>query len=244
MLILPVLRSAAIFVSFSLAPVPMFAAAPSTSGAETTARHYSQPRRARRASSSSPPGDDLWTVSLNGGTAERLTTAPGTETMASISPDGKTVAFLADYEGPERVYTMPIWRPARAPHLGRRCRARRMGSRTGRLMIATSRYSTLPGTARPRRCAGQARDRPLAEAAGGRRGPPTATPSSSRAGSGSGARPSATRVAGLRTSGRFDGHGEAFPSPPTTTAPPRTHVRQRPRLLPLRSRWRDERRGP
>jgi len=51
---------------------------------------------------------DLWTVSLNGGLAQRLTTHPGEETNPSISPDGKTLAFTATYEGPSELYTMPI----------------------------------------------------------------------------------------------------------------------------------------
>ena len=51
---------------------------------------------------------DLWTVPLNGGLAQRLTTHPEEENFPSISPDGKTIAFSASYEGPMEVYTMPI----------------------------------------------------------------------------------------------------------------------------------------
>jgi tricorn protease len=51
---------------------------------------------------------DLWTVHLNGGLAQRLTTHPEEENFPSISPDGKTIAFSASYEGPMEVYTMPI----------------------------------------------------------------------------------------------------------------------------------------
>ncbi len=51
---------------------------------------------------------DLWKVPVTGGTAVRLTTGLGDETNAAISPDGKTVAFSADYEGPTEVYVMPI----------------------------------------------------------------------------------------------------------------------------------------
>ena len=36
---------------------------------------------------------DLWTVSVEGGTARRLTTHPGQETHPAVSPDGKTIAF-------------------------------------------------------------------------------------------------------------------------------------------------------
>ncbi len=51
---------------------------------------------------------DLWTVDLAGGEARRLTSHPGQETRASISPDGREVAFSADYEGPTEVYVMPL----------------------------------------------------------------------------------------------------------------------------------------
>ena len=51
---------------------------------------------------------DLWTVSVKGGAAHRLTSNPGHEGGAAISPDGRTVAFRAEYEGPVDVYTMPV----------------------------------------------------------------------------------------------------------------------------------------
>ncbi len=50
---------------------------------------------------------DLWAVDIGGGSARRLTTHPGEETHPAISPDGKTLAFSASYEGPTEVYTMP-----------------------------------------------------------------------------------------------------------------------------------------
>jgi tricorn protease len=49
---------------------------------------------------------DLWEVSIEGGMARRLTTAPGEELHAAFSPDGQTIAFVADYEGPQEVYTI------------------------------------------------------------------------------------------------------------------------------------------
>ena len=51
---------------------------------------------------------DLWTVSVDGGLARRLTTHPGEETWPAISPDGMTIAFSATYEGPMEVYTIPL----------------------------------------------------------------------------------------------------------------------------------------
>jgi tricorn protease len=51
---------------------------------------------------------DLWRVGVSGGTAQRLTTHPGTESHASFSPDGRTIAFTAEYEGPAEAYVMPL----------------------------------------------------------------------------------------------------------------------------------------
>ena len=51
---------------------------------------------------------DLWTVPLEGGLAQRLTTHQEEESYPVISPDGKSIAFSASYEGPLEIYTMPI----------------------------------------------------------------------------------------------------------------------------------------
>lgn len=51
---------------------------------------------------------DIWTVSLSGGLAQRLTTHPEDETFPIFSPDGKSILFSASYEGPTEIYTMPI----------------------------------------------------------------------------------------------------------------------------------------
>jgi len=51
--------------------------------------------------------DDLWLGSLKGGPARRLTTHPGVENAARFSPDGKWIAFSAQYEGTTQVYLMP-----------------------------------------------------------------------------------------------------------------------------------------
>jgi len=50
---------------------------------------------------------DLWTVSAKGGVASRLTTFPGTENFAKLSPDGKWIAFTATYDGAPAAYLMP-----------------------------------------------------------------------------------------------------------------------------------------
>src|SRR6185437_16918581 len=50
----------------------------------------------------------IWKVGSAGGSAIRLTSHPGEESQPAISSDGKTIAFVAQYEGPSEVYTMPI----------------------------------------------------------------------------------------------------------------------------------------
>ncbi len=49
---------------------------------------------------------DLYTVDSNGGTARKLTNDAGYEMFARFSPDGKTLAFTAQYDGNTEVYTM------------------------------------------------------------------------------------------------------------------------------------------
>ncbi len=51
---------------------------------------------------------DLWRVSLSGGIATRLTTHAEEERYAIFSPDGKTIAYSASYEGPTEIYTIPV----------------------------------------------------------------------------------------------------------------------------------------
>lgn len=88
---------------------------------------------------------DLWTVSVNGGLARRLTSHPGPETQAAISPDGAWLAFSASYEGPNEVYTMPLegGLPTRRTFDGQDARV--VGwTPDGRILYATRRHSTLP----------------------------------------------------------------------------------------------------
>jgi len=87
---------------------------------------------------------DLWTVSAKGGAARRLTSNPGREIGAAISPDGQTVAFSAEYEGPTEVYTMPVegGLPQRRTWDGDAVVAG--WTPDGRVLVRTSRYSTLP----------------------------------------------------------------------------------------------------
>lgn len=50
---------------------------------------------------------DLYTAPLTGGEARRLTAHVGNEIFARYSPDGKTLAFSAQYDGNTEVYTLP-----------------------------------------------------------------------------------------------------------------------------------------
>ncbi len=50
---------------------------------------------------------DLWTVNRAGGTAARLTSGAGIETLPIFSPDGGTLAFTGEYDGNVDVYTLP-----------------------------------------------------------------------------------------------------------------------------------------
>jgi tricorn protease len=90
---------------------------------------------------------DLWRVGINGGVAQRLTTHPAEESRAAISPDGKTVAFSAAYEGPTEVYTMPIEGgiPLRQTFEGGNALV--IGwTPGGDVLYSTRRFSTLPNT--------------------------------------------------------------------------------------------------
>jgi len=51
---------------------------------------------------------DIWSASLNGGKAQRLTTHTGQETRPVVSPDGRWLAFSAAYEGQSDAYVMPV----------------------------------------------------------------------------------------------------------------------------------------
>ncbi|WP_422042146.1 S41 family peptidase [Roseateles sp.] len=51
---------------------------------------------------------DIWRVPTLGGTAERLTTHTGAETLPAVSPGGEWLAFVAQYDGPADLYLMPV----------------------------------------------------------------------------------------------------------------------------------------
>jgi tricorn protease len=88
---------------------------------------------------------DLWRVGIQGGLAQRLTSNPGAESHAAFSPDGKTLAFSAQYEGPTEVYTMPAegGLPTRRTFEGQSTEV--VGwTPDGKILYSTGQYSTLP----------------------------------------------------------------------------------------------------
>lgn len=52
-------------------------------------------------------GGDIWTVSVDGGKASRITTHPAYEHSPRWSPDGKWLAFSADRNGDDDVFVIP-----------------------------------------------------------------------------------------------------------------------------------------
>ncbi len=88
---------------------------------------------------------DLWEVKTNGGFARRLTSHPGLESHAAFSPDGKTIAFSAEYEGPTEVYSMPVAGGVPVRHTFEDGSAAVVGwTPDGKIIYATGTYSTLP----------------------------------------------------------------------------------------------------
>lgn len=52
--------------------------------------------------------NDLWIVGKDGGDARRLTSNEGAESNPHFSPDGKWIAFTAQYDGNIDVYLIPM----------------------------------------------------------------------------------------------------------------------------------------
>lgn len=90
---------------------------------------------------------DLWRVPVSGGVAQRLTSHPEEESRPALSPDGRTVAFAATYEGPGEVYALPLngGTPARLTWDASRP-AWISWTPQGEVLYATRKHSTLPNT--------------------------------------------------------------------------------------------------
>ena len=87
---------------------------------------------------------DLWKMDLSKKTAYRLTTHPGVEKHAHISPDGTMVAFTGDYDGRGEVYCVPIQGgiPKRLTYTGY---TQVVGwTAEGKVLFNTDNFSTLP----------------------------------------------------------------------------------------------------
>src|SRR5215469_9332809 len=129
--------------TFAAPATPLSAGTPATAAEQTRRGYYRFPAVHGDTIVFTSEGD-LWSVNIQGGAAQRLTTSPGMEFQAAISPDGTSVAFEANYEGPSEVYTMPITGglPERRTWDGNASPAG--WTPDGRLIIVTTRYSTLP----------------------------------------------------------------------------------------------------
>ncbi|KPJ60697.1 MAG: protease [Latescibacteria bacterium DG_63] len=119
---------------------------PVGAGGETTLGYYRYPAIHGETIVFTAEGD-LWAVSTEGGTAQRLTTHHGRETCPAISPDGTLLAFSAQYEGPTEVYTMPLrgGLPTRKTYEGET--ALSVGwTPDGKVIYRTQHHSGLPNT--------------------------------------------------------------------------------------------------
>ncbi len=52
--------------------------------------------------------NDLWVVAKEGGVAVPLASPPGEEMFPRFSPDGRTIAFMGNYDGDMDLYTIPV----------------------------------------------------------------------------------------------------------------------------------------
>lgn len=88
---------------------------------------------------------DLWATTTQGGAARRVTSHPGEESHPCISPDGRSIAFAAQYEGPTEVYVMPIHGgPPRRLTVEAEPSVPVTWTPDGKLVYTTRHFSTLP----------------------------------------------------------------------------------------------------
>jgi tricorn protease len=110
----------------------------------TSLGYYRQPAISAEAIVFVAEGD-IWRTNISGGAAQRLTTHAGEESNPAISPDGKSVAFTARYEGPAEVYVMPIagGAPTRLTFDGDNARVQGW-AKDNKVLYNTARYSDKP----------------------------------------------------------------------------------------------------
>ncbi len=53
-------------------------------------------------------GGDIWIVAKTGGTAIQITHSPGEESWPKFSPDGKEIAYTANYNGNSDIFVIPV----------------------------------------------------------------------------------------------------------------------------------------
>lgn len=51
--------------------------------------------------------NDIWTVAREGGVAKPLASPPETELFPRFSPDGRSIAFVGNYDGNRDLYVLP-----------------------------------------------------------------------------------------------------------------------------------------
>ncbi|MFI5134191.1 MAG: PDZ domain-containing protein, partial [Chitinophagales bacterium] len=90
---------------------------------------------------------DIWKYDILSGSTSRLTSDQGLETKPMISPDGKQVVFLGQYEGLFELYTMSVHGgvPKRITYNAGQGSINVSGwTKDGKIIYSTSKYSTLP----------------------------------------------------------------------------------------------------
>ncbi|OWQ90224.1 hypothetical protein CDN99_12660 [Roseateles aquatilis] len=104
------LRRLAVATACTLATVAIAAESPAAANraasADPTLGFYRQPALRGDQLVFVAEGD-LWQTRLSGGTAQRLTTHAGTETLPAISPDGRWIAFVGQYDSAGDIFVMP-----------------------------------------------------------------------------------------------------------------------------------------
>jgi tricorn protease len=126
------------------AAILAFLALPTLSAAQGTQGFYRYPTIQGQTIVFAAEGD-LWSVPTTGGLARRLTSHAAEESDPTISPDGKTLAFTARYEGPAAIYTMPLsgGSPVRWTYDGDAAVATSW-TPDGQLVYRTLQYTTIP----------------------------------------------------------------------------------------------------
>src|SRR5262245_31513317 len=87
----------------ALAVLCLLSVSPSARGADLPDGFYRYPTIAGDMVVFASEGD-LWRVPAAGGVAQRLTAYEGEEKNPQLSPDGRLLAFTAQYEGNDDVY--------------------------------------------------------------------------------------------------------------------------------------------